>query len=205
MLWLSVLIVISLNHLQAIDFNFRFKDGYCQKNGKPGYNPSEWGECGNLARSQVRAQKEQDLNLLGSNLNSSLLYMADYNGGEWSHVSLRRSVIIQSQWRDLTANNMDLRGSHIKGSRFEKVDLKNSLAQAVRLVKVAFIDCDLQNINLWGANLQEVDFSDSDLRGANLENTFLLFTRFDRAKYNQKTRLPFSEDEAIQRGMLKVD
>ena len=199
-----ILCLLSLN-TWSIDLNFRFKTGYCQKKRAPGLNPEYFGECGNLARARIINKKYHSANLLGASLNSSYIYVSDFTQGNLSHLSIRRAVLMQSQFSDLEAKFLDLRGSHIKGVTFNKVNLTNLLATGARFVKTQFINCNLQNSEFWGGNLQEVDFSGSDLRGANLKNSFILFSNFKGAKFNRQTQLPFSEVEALKRGMIKVE
>ncbi len=189
----------------AVDLNFRFQNGFCHKGGSHGYNPKHWGECGNLVSLQLIRETHLDSQIRGSNLDSSYIYVSRYQGGDWSHVLLRRAIVFQSTWRNVTADYINLHGSHIKGSQFTNVSMKNLLALGARFTQTQFINCDLQNANFWGANLQEVNFEGSDLRGADLRNTFLLFTRFTGTKINSKTRLPFSIKEALKKGMIPVD
>lgn len=189
----------------SVDLNFRFQNGFCHKQGAPGYNPKHWGQCGNLVSSKLINEKHSESQITGSNLDSSYIYVSRYQRGDWSHVLLRRAILFQSTWENVSADFINLHGSHIKGSQFKNVSMKNLIALGSRFTQTKFINCDLQNANFWGANLQEVDFEDSDLRGADLRNTFLLFTRFVGAKINNKTRLPFSAEEALKKGMIPID
>ncbi|MCJ8277237.1 MAG: pentapeptide repeat-containing protein, partial [Bdellovibrionales bacterium] len=117
----------------------------------------------------------------------------------------RRGYIVESKINSVKARFLDLRGSWVKGSHWRDSDLQFWVASGARIEKTQFINCDLQNANFWGTNLQESDFSGSDLRGANLENSYVLFTKFDGVKFNSKTLLPFSKEEALKRGMVEGD
>lgn len=59
---------------------------------------------------------------------------------------------------------------------------------------------NLQNANLENANLKRANLREADLTGANLKGADLRF-----AIFNDETILPFSKDEAIQRGMVFED
>jgi len=155
--------------------------------------------------SRLTNEKQSNSQITGSILDTSYIYASHYQGGDWSYVLLRRAILFQSIWHNVKADFINLQGSHIKGSQFKNVSMQNLSATGSRFTQTQFINCDLQNANLWGANLQEVDFDGSDLRGADLRNTFLLFTSFLGAKINNKTRLPFSIDEAHEKGMVFID
>ena len=189
----------------AIDLNFRFEDNYCQKNRAAGFNPNFVGECGNLGGSRVINQTYENKSFKGAILNSTYVYMSRFTSVDLSHTSFQRAILLQSNFRDSNADTLDLRGSHVKGVTWKKVSLRDLLASGARFTRTQFLDCDLRSASFWGANLQETDFSGSDLRGANLKSTFLLFTRFEGAKFDDTTQLPFSEKEALEKGMIKVD
>ncbi len=201
---LSTLIML-LPDLSAIDFGFRFKEGYCQKNSRPGFNPNEMGQCGMLTISRFVNQKLQDLDLKGANLSSSYLYMSEFSSIESPHLALKRSVILQSQFKDMNLDYVDLRGSQIKGSVFQKSSLKNALASGARFNKTRFIDVNFEGTDFWGAQLHEVDFINCDLRDTDLKTTSLLFNQWTSSRFNAKTRLPFSKEEALQKGMIYVE
>jgi uncharacterized protein YjbI with pentapeptide repeats len=203
--FVTLLLAVSLSQGYALDLNFRFESGYCQKNKAPGSNPEFLGECGNLTRSRQINQRWTDLNLKGGIFNASYFYRTEVTDSDLSHAAFRRSVILQSSFVDMTANNLDLRGAHLKGVNFRNSELDNLFATGTRFTRVQFSSCNLQNANFWGSQLQEVDFTRADLRGANLSQTMILLSRFTGARFNDQTQLPFTEKEALQRGMVKID
>ena len=54
--------------------------------------------------------------------------------------------------------------------------------------------------NLWGADMSGADLRWTNLRGNNLNGTNL-----SKARYNAETTLPFDDEEAARRGMIKED
>ncbi len=189
----------------AIDLDFRFVDGYCQKRKVPGTNPEFFGECGNLTKSRFINQNYEKINLKGGVFNSSYFYVTTIKGGDLSHAAFRRSIILQTEFKDVVATHLDLRGSHFKGVRITDSNLKNVFATGTRFIKTDFSNTDLSNGNFWGSQLQSVNFSNADLRGTNLSRTFILFSNFEGAQFDDKTQLPFSEEVALEKGMVKVD
>jgi uncharacterized protein YjbI with pentapeptide repeats len=202
---LLIFLLISPMPLQALDLKFRFKDGYCQKNRQPGTNPEFYGECGNLTKGRLVYKKHENKNFTGMTLNSAYVYTSQFLGGQMNHASVRRSIVLQSKFKDIQVQSLDIRGSHFKGVTFEKANLTNLLANGTRFTKTQFQDCDLTDADFWGSQLMQVDFSGSNLSGANLQTTVILFSKFQGAQFNSKTKLPFSEEEALKRGMVKVD
>jgi len=203
--FLLALALASLPPASAIDLKFRWDQGYCQRGGAPGFNPNHWGECGNQAQSSKLAEHLTDLNWRGMNLNSSSLINLQVSKSDVRNISLRRALLLQNSWDQVNFSGADLRGALIKKQVFRKSEFTQALALGARLQKVSWEDCDLSGLQLWGAQLIEVSFRGSDLSGANLHNTYLLFVDFKDAKFDSKTRLPFSHEEALKRGMIHVD
>ncbi len=189
----------------AIDLNFRFENGYCQKGKVPGTNPNFFGECGNLTKTRIINRKERNLNLVGANLNGTYTYVTDYAESDLSHVAMKRAVLLQTNFTDSKAKSIDFRAGQMKGVTFQNVDLEKLLATGARISKTSFVNCNLQGADFWGTLLLQVSFEGSDLRGANFSNTFTLLSNFQGAKFNSKTQLPFSKEKALQRGMVEVD
>ena len=189
----------------SIDLGFRHQSGFCHKKRRPGFNPDFLGECGNLTGLKVVNYIFKKQTFKGATFNSSYIYATRFEGINTAHMALRRATVLQSQFFDVDSPYLDVRGSIIKAVDFAGANLKNMIANGTRFEKTNFRDCNLQGADFWGSNLQEVSFDGSDLRNANLTNTHILFTSFKNAKFNQKTRLPFSREEAIQRGMIAID
>lgn len=199
------LLIFSTSLAHGIDLKFRFKDGYCQKSKAPGFNPEFMGECGNLTGSQLINKVFHNKNLKGGVFNSNFIYLSSFNESVLEHSSFRRSVVLQSDFSHIKAQHLDLRGSHFKSTNFDHSDLQNLFATGSRFIKTSFQYCNLQNANFWGSQLQEIDFRQADLRGANLKTTYVLFSQFEGAKFNHQTQLPFSTEEALNKGMVQVD
>ena len=198
-LWLLV------SPVKGLDQGFRFKDGFCQKEGRPGSNPHFLGECGNLTDFPLVLHSIKNQSLKGLLLNSTFVYNSEFRGLEMDHLSGRRSIFMQSQFKDLEAPFLDLRASHFKEVHLEKVNLKRLLANGTRFTKTRFVDCGLEKADFWGSQLLEVDFSGSDLRGADLSMVFAVLSQWKGARFNSETKLPFSEQKALEKGMIKVE
>ena len=164
-----------------------------------------FGECGHMVGQNFSNKKYKNSIVKGSLWSSSYIHSSKFKDGDFRFMSLNGSTILESSFENLKADSMDLRDSIVQSVIWKKASLRNLLAKASRLRKNQFIECDLRQADFWGASLQETSFENSDLRGANLESTHLLFTKFKGARFDNNTKLPFSEEEALQRGMVKVD
>lgn len=199
------LVLISHFSSHAQNMGYRFENGYCQKNRASGYNPNFRGECGMYTRARVSNEVWQDLKLTGINLNGSIISRSHFKKIDLNHAAYRMGAISESTFENVEAQFVDFRGALLKGVIWKDSNLQSIIASGSRMEKSKFINCDLQKANLWGANLQESDLSGSDLRGANLQSTYTLFTNFKGAKFDGTTLLPFSREEAINKGMVEVD
>ncbi len=188
-----------------MDRQFRFQEGFCQKNNLPGFNPGFFGECGNFRNKTLPHGKHKNPNLKASIWINSSVDNLKIKGGDISFSNLDRASLTQSSFEEINGDFIGIKRSYLQSVIWKKASLKNLLATASRIRKSQFIECDLRDADFWGANLQETSFEKSDLRGANLQATYLLFTNFKEARFNSKTKLPFSEEEALSRGMVKVD
>ena len=164
-----------------------------------------FGECGHMVRQTFSNKKYKNSILKGSLWSFSYIHSLKFKDGDFRFMGLNGSTILESSFENLKADSMDLRNSLVQSVIWKKTSLRNLLAKASRIRKNQFIECDLRQADFWGASLQETSFENSDLRGANLESTHLLFTNFKGARFDNNTKLPFSEEQALQRGMVKVD
>ncbi len=112
---------------------------------------------------------------------------------------------MQTDFNNMKTQSMDIRASQIKGVRFLNCKMHRLLATAARFNRVSFESSDLSEADFWGSQLLEVNFKNADLRGANFTASFVLLSDFTGAKFNDSTKLPFSEETALKKGMVKVD
>jgi hypothetical protein len=98
-------------------------------------------------------------------------------------------------------------GEYLYGANLQGADLQGVDLYRWQLGRADLTNADLRHANLAGAYLFNADLRGADLRGARfstalkgaeLKQTVLVGARFDAA-----TQLPFSEAEALRRGMVK--
>lgn len=121
---------------------------------------------------------------------------------------------IDSEWKYIECRECDFQGIRamrlranaitIEKSSFVKANLTDARMVAVRAYRADFSYSNLSGANLSRSDLRFANFTQADLSEANLEGTLLDEAVFLGARFNQKTRLPFSRDQALQRGMTWV-
>ena len=96
-----------------------------------------------------------------------------------TNMHLRKGSISQA-----ILTNIQIKDSHFDGIDFTQTNFVNGV-----FIDSSFINCNFSNVNL---------------KHANLESSFLGNSIFVGAIYNDQTKLPFSKEEAIKRGMIYV-
>jgi uncharacterized protein YjbI with pentapeptide repeats len=119
---------------------------------------------------------------LGANLHDAVLEGADLSQANFSKAYLDGARLKAARGRGVVMNSATLRGADL-----QKADFKNAIAKGAQF----------DNAKLDGA-----DFSKSDLRSAALTEVSYNKTDFSGAKYNRRTKLPFTESQASALGMV---
>jgi hypothetical protein len=104
------------------------------------------------------------------------------------------------------AQGKDLRGAYLYDAQLKGVDFRGANLDRTQLGHADLRGADLRGAKLKGAYLFKADLSGADLRGAELpEKMKLTHVNLTGAKFDDATALPFAQDEAVQRGMVKVE
>ena len=191
---------------KRVDRQFSWVSGQCQKDNVQGFNPLFFGECGNLSYQRFSDIKYKNQNFISSLWIASRFKNLKIKGGSMDFLNMDRGLIVQSLFENVKADFMAGTGVRFQSVSWRKSSLKNLVVRGSRMRKgPASLGVDLRKADFWGSSLQETSFEGSDLRGANLQQTHLLFTGFKGTRFDSETKLPFSEKEALHRGMVKVD
>lgn len=107
------------------------------------------------------------------------------------------------------AQNKDLRGAYLFEAKLKNVDLRGANLNKTQLGKADLRGADLRGAKLTGAYLHKADLSGADLRGAEMLSKIggaeLNQVNLTGARFDATTRLPFDDQEAARRGMVKVE
>lgn len=98
--------------------------------------------------------------------------------------------------------NARFAGSDLSCSNFRRAKLASADFSNADLCQASMINADLKGANFEGADLSFADLRFTDLRGANLHNVRFVDVDIKGARFDRKTNLPISRDEAESRGMI---
>lgn len=145
-------------------------------------------------------------------------------GFRWSDASARCEKDGQAGWNpgflgecgNLSSrllNSQDLRRVSLKGALLhstqlklavlDEVDLSHATLFQTQLLRASLVRASLVQAQASNADLKGAALDGADLRGADLSHTQLTEASLKGALFDASTRLPFSETEAISRGMIK--
>lgn len=202
-------------------------DRYTCKNakGEVGYNaipPEEVlkslkGECAYLVgvRWHGMSLAGRRTNLRGANLNAAVLVGAnltdaDVTGARLYVQDMNGAILVRTKlrWADFSSGGEA--GAPMTHIQATAVDLAHANLHRARLMFATLNGAYLMDANLSGAFLNRAWLLGANLRNANLMGTDMSQVQVDDntvfagAKYDSRTRLPFSEREAEKRGMVKI-
>lgn len=90
-----------------------------------------------------------------------------------------------------------LDSSRLRGAKFNGSDLFNLVVLDSDLSGADFRGSRVAGLTAWGS-----DFRGADFRGADISGARFFLSRLAGARFDEKTKLPFSRDEALRRGMV---
>lgn len=107
-------------------------------------------------------------------------------------------------------NGAVLRGAGLGAAKLQYAELVGADLFSSDLRKASLHQADLGGADLRLANLREAvlfqaDLPQADLRGADLSLADLTGADLQAARYDKNSRLPFDDDAALRRGMIKVE
>ncbi|KYG62377.1 hypothetical protein AZI86_16195 [Bdellovibrio bacteriovorus] len=118
-------------------------------------------------------------------------------GAELKEAELWSGLAMDSNFTWVNMRGFRGKDSNFSRSIFDHADLRGSKFYRARFVSSSFQKADLRE-----TDLSFCDFSSADLRGANLKNSWVLGTTFRGARFDSKTKLPFSISTAHELGMI---
>jgi uncharacterized protein YjbI with pentapeptide repeats len=191
-----------------LDFSFDDSSQTCKNSrGDLGYNEGLLIECGRLEEENLGNSDFSNLNLKGINLSDSSLYRSDLTSSNLAHAflfgtdfhaaTLSHANLSFAIMRKTSFRYAGMSGAEIIGAKLIRADLVSTNLQGVNLSNSTLLATNLDSADLTGADLRGTDFGGNDyFEPSNLEHAWL-----KGAKFDARTKLPFSREEAIKRGM----
>lgn len=143
-------------------------------------------------------------NLSGAILSDSLFNESDLSGTDLSGSELKNSGFKGSNLDDTLwnfANALQTDFSNTKGAR---MILRNSKLRKSEFSNAQWLLSDFRDAAMESSHLFHTKFNGSNFRSASLENTTFETTELKDVKFNRKTILPITQDQAIAMGMILI-
>lgn len=182
---------------------FWFRDGVCSKGDLRGYNQDVIGECGSLKPGIYKNFKQGNSVLKGAKLEQLQFHEADFRGGDLAHAIFWLTTFAETNASGANFQGADFRGASLRHSYFDGADFRGANLSGVKATGSYFRGGDFRNANLVSALLRYCHFEGADLGGADLTDAVVALTDLKGARFDSRTKLPFSREVALARGMVE--
>lgn len=215
---LSVVSFLSLNlFAEPVEFHYidQGQNYRCVNNKNvDGLNKNYLGECGD-----VSSQKISSVKLAGSfkglqaaktefkNCDFSQCYVKDSNFTEadLSRTLFRGGYFYKATFAKASLDSADFSRSLLTDVEMGEADLSAAKFESASITTVSFSESNLTDADFTNSLITNVDFRSANLRGADFSDVNLGSSNtWKGATFNSSTKLPFSEAQAIQYGMIKA-
>lgn len=144
-----------------------------------------------------------------ANFESVTLDHSSFHKSILVETNLKKTNLVSAQLQDLILKQVALDGANLTQANLAGADLQNCTVQEVIWKSANLSHAGLMNMDLKSANFEltmiaQTNFKGSDLRGANFVGAKGEGATWEGAKFNKKTQLPFSHEDALQFGMLFI-
>lgn len=155
-----------------------------------------------VRRESRTYQRPKDLSAEGIPIRYRFLQGADLAGASAKKNEIFRGNIVDSDFSRGRVESGLVSGAFFNNVKAYGLSLKGSRLDNLILIDSDFREADFRatrarEFSAWGVDFRHADFRDADLALADFR-----LCRLEGAKFNAKTRLPFSSDEALRRGMV---
>lgn len=125
------------------------------------------------------------------------------DGYSFRGIAMQESQLIFGFARKTDFSQAQMRGFIGRATDFSKAIFNGADLRGSRFSRAVLREADLRGAQLNESDLSFADLRGADLTGADLTDAFALGTRFENARFDSKTRLPFSEETALGRGLRR--
>lgn len=208
LLLLCLLALLSSLSAHAESGRAKLVEGQCRLDGREAYNKGFVGECGDLGMIRVPDDVAHRLpyskmHLRGLRAAFASLPKVVFRGSDLSFANFREGDFSEADFREIQGPRVSFIGASLKAARFDQAQLENADLSGARLDAARLSGANLRGARLLAAQLSSARFDGADLRGADLSEAVYFGATFKGALFDDKTRLPFSAEEAARRGMVR--
>lgn len=180
-----------LQSVEAKDLGFRYEGNACvDKNGKKGWNPGYFGQCGDLRGVTVAGVNFDEADFSGAQLDGSDFQNSTFSGAKFvgtsvvgtnlSGATLTNAMIIGANFTKAILVNTHFAGAEIHKSDFSGSDLSGQLFSTMNLTGNSFVGTSFLNAKLDGADLSNCDLTAAKFTKVNLQGA-----KIEKAKLNR--------------------
>mgnify|MGYP001615621210 CR=1 FL=1 len=116
----------------------------------------------------------------------------------------RDSSLFETPFREANLPRATFESCRVQGLNFSGATLDSGRIHHSWFTRVDFRDSHLADLKVTSTDFREADFRGADLQGWTFEDFNFPPSDFRGARFNSKTKLPFSKAEALSRGMIEV-
>ena len=154
----------------------------------------------------------KNTNLRGASFTSSIISRGNFEGADLTQAEMDRTYLARSNFQGARLNSSDLSETIMTKADVSDCSAKRAIFDRVKAIGAKFARSNFQGASFKGARLQHssmvgANFKNADLSEANLCGALMKSTNLDQAnlygaKFNHRTVLPISKNEALERGMV---
>lgn len=182
-----------------------------------GRNPDFLGECGSLEAKDFSNADWTGTNLKGALLTNCTVKSArienadltgfesnksNFTGASFEGTQLTYASFADSNLRDANFDSVAMDGSQFQGSDLRNANLNRASLTGNSFVRAKLDRADLQDAYLTGAQFVVTSLNDTLVCGTDFTGAQDTRSTWRGAEYDRSTNLPFSEQDARDRGMI---
>lgn len=169
------------------------------------FSGSTTGDYGDFRKAVFVKAKLRDGNYWSADFREAVMKGADLSGAYFQHsnfngADMKEADVAHADMRHITAEGADFSGADANGTKFDSSSLEGANMSGASMVGTRFIGSNLRGVNLIGTYMIGAHLDAADLTGA----IYSASTNWRDAQYTSRTILPFSESEAMARGMIRA-
>lgn len=174
--------------------------------GEPASNrTSTWSECGafkDQIQSHVVLIKKNISKVYFSytSLQASYVWASLLNEAHFINSTFTQNYISTSEFRRALFRGVTFQDSEVYESQFQ-----NAIFDGVQFDATRFKNSDFSGAIFHGSRFLNCDLRNTRFQGADISDVVFLLTDLSNATFNEQTRLPFSKEVALARGMVYVE
>lgn len=171
--------------VQGTEVTYHYRLGRClNAQGETGTDKGRLGECGDFSFRSARKLRRIDAAFKGAQLQQASIRFSNFNGADFTAAQARGLQLLNVRFDHARFTGADLRGLKSVQGSWRQTDFRGSDLRGARFYQDVMVGCDF--------------------RGSDLREAVLLASSLEGSLFDSSTRLPFSKEVALTKGMKDV-